>query len=93
MIFFQTSSAAAPRTMLVAEMAPGLTNGFISGAPEPTTVRTASTAMIELNRAPVASTPICFSTDSSPCSWMTSAIVNTFEMDWIETSVLTSPAV
>jgi hypothetical protein len=46
--------------MLVAEMAPGLTSGFISAAPVPTTVRTASTAMIELNLAPVASTPIAF---------------------------------
>jgi hypothetical protein len=68
MIFFQTSSADAPFTMLVAEMAPGLTSGFISGAPVPTTVLTASTAMIELKRAPVASTPIRFSMDSRPCS-------------------------
>ena len=93
MIFFQTSSAVAPFTMLVAEIAPGFTRGFISGAPVPTTVRTASTAMIELKRAPVASTPICFSTDPSPCSWMTCAIVKTFEIDWIDTSVFTSPAV
>ena len=41
MIFFHTASALAPVTMLVAEMAPGLTSGFISGAPVPTTVRTA----------------------------------------------------
>ena len=93
MIFFHTSSAVAPLTMLVAEMAPGLTSGFISGAPVPTTVLTASTAMIELKRAPVASTPIRFSIESSPCSWMTCAIVKTLEIDWIETSVLTSPAV
>ena len=79
--------------MLVVEMAPGLTSGFISGAPVPTTVRTASTAIIELNRAPVASTPIVFSIASGPCSWMTWAMVNTFEIDWIDTSVLTSPAV
>ena len=79
--------------MLVAEIAPGLTSGFISGAPVPTTVFTASTAMIELNRAPVASTPIRFSIASSPCSWMTCAIVKTLEIDWIETSVFTSPAV
>ena len=79
--------------MLVAEIAPGFTSGFISGDPVPTTVLTASTAMIELKRAPVASTPIRFSTESSPCSWMTCAIVNTFEIDWIETSVFTSPAV
>ena len=79
--------------MLVAEIAPGFTSGFISGAPVPTTVRTPSMAMIELKRAPVASTPIRFSTDSRPCSWMTWAIVNTFEIDWIDTSVFTSPAV
>ena len=79
--------------MLVAEIAPGLTSGFISGAPVPTTVLTPSMAMIELKRAPVASTPICFSTDSRPCSWMTWAIVKTFEIDWIDTSVFTSPAV
>ena len=66
MIFFQTSSAVFPVTMLVADIAPGFTSGFISGAPDPTTVLTPSTAMIELNRAPVASTPICFSTDVEP---------------------------
>jgi hypothetical protein len=33
--------------MLVVEIAPAFTSGFISGAPVPTTVRTASTAMIE----------------------------------------------
>ena len=38
MIFFQTASELAPVTMLVAEIAPGLTSGFISGAPVPTTV-------------------------------------------------------
>ena len=54
---------------------------------------TPSTAMIELKRAPVASTPMRFSIDSSPCSWITWAIVKTFEIDWIDTSVLTSPAV
>ena len=63
MIFFQTASALPPLTMLVAEIAPGLTSGFISGAPVPTTVRTPSIAMIELKRAPVASTPIRFSID------------------------------
>src|SRR4029453_3564486 len=66
MIFFQTASAVFPVTMLVGEIAPGLTRGFISGAPLPTTVRTPSTAMIELKRAPVASTPMRFSTASSP---------------------------
>ena len=93
MIFFQTASAVAPVTMLVAEIAPGLTSGFISGAPVPTTVLTPSMAMIELKRAPVASTPMRFSIESSPCSWITWAIVKTFEIDWIDTSVFTSPAV
>ena len=68
MIFFQTASEFAPVTMLVAEIAPGFTRGFISGAPVPATTRTASTATIELNRAPVASTPIRFSIESRPCS-------------------------
>ncbi len=54
--------------MLVADIAPAFTSGFISGAPVPTTVLTASTAMIELNRAPVASTPMRFSIASTPCS-------------------------
>ncbi len=81
MIFFQTASAFAPVTMLVAEIAPGFTSGFISGAPVPTTVRTPSMAMIELNRAPVASTPIRFSIESRPCSWITCAIVKTLEID------------
>ena len=79
--------------MLVAEIAPGLTSGFISGAPVPTTLRTPSMAMIELKRAPVASTPMRFATESRPCSWMTCAIVKTLEIDWIDTSVLMSPAV
>ncbi len=39
-----------------------------------------------------ASTPIRFSVESSPCSSMTSAIVKTFEIDWIDISVFTSPA-
>ena len=52
--------------MLVAEIAPGFTSGFISGAPVPTTVLTPSIAMIELNRAPVASTPMRFSIDVEP---------------------------
>ena len=66
MIFFHTSSALAPCTMLVAEIAPGFTSGFISGAPVPTTVRTPSIAMIELNRAPVASTPMRFAIGIQP---------------------------
>ena len=81
MIFFQTASALEPLTMLVAEMAPGLTSGFISGAPVPETTLTASTAMIELKRAPVASTPMRFSIESSPCSSITCAIVKTLEID------------
>ena len=88
-----TASAVVPVTMLVALIAPGLTSAFISGAPVPTTFLTASTAMIELKRAPVASTPIRFSIASTPCSWMTCAIVNTLEIDWIDTSVVRSPAV
>jgi len=72
---------------LVVVMAPGLTSGFIS-AP-----LYCSIATMELNAWPVASTPIVFSTSSSPESWNTRAIVNTFEIDWIETSVFTSPIV
>jgi hypothetical protein len=49
--------------------------------------------MIELKRAPVASTPMRLAIASSPCSSMTCAMVKTFEIDWIETSVCTSPAV
>ena len=93
MILAQTASALPPVTMLVAEIAPGFTSAFISGAPVPATTLTPSTAMIELKRAPVASTPMRFSIASRPCSWMTWAIVKTFEIDWIDTSVLTSPAV
>ena len=50
-------------------------------------------ATIELKRMPVASTPIVFAIASGPCSSMTFAIVKTFEIDWIETSDFTSPAV
>jgi hypothetical protein len=32
-----------------------------------------------------------FSIASSPCSWITWAIVKTLEIDWIDTSVLMSP--
>jgi len=42
---------------------------------------------------PVASTPIRFSIASAPSSSMTFAIVKTLEMDWIDTSDCTSPAV
>ena len=73
--------------MLVAVMAPGLTMAFIS-AP-----LYCSTATIELNTWPVASTPMLFSIASGPCSSMTCAIVNTLEIDWIDTSEVMSPAV
>ena len=42
---------------------------------------------------PVASTPIVLTIASNPDSSATFAIVKTFEIDWIETSDLTSPAV
>ena len=42
---------------------------------------------------PVASTPMVFRIDVGPCSSMTMAMVKTLEIDWIETSVLMSPAV
>ena len=42
---------------------------------------------------PVASTPIVFAMASAPGSSITCAIVKTFEIDWIETSDLMSPAV
>ena len=73
--------------MLVAVMAPGLTMAFIS-AP-----LYCSIATIELNTCPVASTPMLFSIASGPCSSMTFAMVNTLEMDWIDTSEVMSPAV
>ncbi len=81
-IFFQISSRVAPLTMLVAVMAPGLTIGFIS-AP-----LYCSTATIELKTWPVASTPMLLARASTPDSSITSAIVNTFEIDWIDTSDL-----
>ena len=68
-------------------MAPGLTMAFIS-AP-----RYCSTATIELNTWPVASTPMLLVMASGPCSSMTLAIVNTLEIDWIDTSDLMSPLV
>ncbi len=71
--------------MLVAVMAPGFTMAFIS-AP-----LYCSTALMELNTCPVASTPMFFAMASGPCSSMTFAIVKTFEIDWIDTSELTSP--
>jgi hypothetical protein len=77
--------------MLVAVIAPGLTRGLISGPPSAFCAN--STATIELKRMPVASTPILFSMASGPCSSITLAMVKTFEIDWIETSDFTSPAV
>ena len=77
--------------MLVVVIAPGLTSGFISGPPS--AFCAISTAMIELKRMPVASTPMRFSIASGPCSWITCAIVKTLEIDWIDTSVVMSPAV
>ena len=87
-IFFQISSRVAPFTMLVAVIAPGLTMAFISGA-----LGHCSMAMMELKTWPVASTPMLFGIESTPDSSITSAIVKTLEIDWIETSVLMSPAV
>ncbi len=84
-IFFQISSRFAPVTMLVAVIAPGLTMAFIS-AP-----LYCSTATIELNTWPVASTPMLAGMASTPDSSITSAIVKTLEIDWIDTSVLMSP--
>ncbi len=87
MIFDQISSALAPWTLPVVAMAPGLTKGF-SSLP-----RYCSTATIELNTWPVASTPTLSSTACSPDCWSTSARVNTLEIDWIEKVGSMSPAV
>ena len=72
-------------------MAPGLTREFISGPPSAFCEN--STETMELNRMPVASTPMVFSIASGPCSSITFARVKTLEIDWMETSDLTSPAV
>ena len=90
-MLFQTSARVPPLTMLVAVIAPGFTRGLISGPPS--TFCANSTATMELKRIPVASTPIRFSMASSPDSSMTLAMVKTLEIDWMETSDLTSPAV
>ena len=87
MILAHTASAFAPFTMLVMAIAPGFTNAFISCP------LSFSTATIELNTWPVASTPTPSSTTFSPDSCMTAAMVKTFEIDWIEKSCSTSPAV
>ena len=73
--------------MLVAVIAPGLTIAFIS-AP-----LYCSTATIELNTWPVASTPMLSAIAWVPDSSITLAIVNTLEIDWIDTSEATSPVV
>ncbi len=86
-ILFQTSSASAPLTMPVVAIAPALTSGFISWP------LYCSMAVMELKTWPVASTPMLSSTSSSPDSWNTSAMVKTFEIDWIENSGSISPAV
>ena len=77
--------------MLVAAIAPGLTRGFISGPPRPFCDHSMET--IELNRMPVASTPMVLRMASAPCSSITFAMVKTLEIDWIETSERMSPAV
>ncbi|MND00516.1 hypothetical protein D3C83_191620 [compost metagenome] len=77
--------------MLVVAMAPGFTREFISGPPSALLAN--STATIELKRIPVASTPMVPSMNAAPCSSITLAMVKTLEIDWIETSEVTSPAV
>ncbi len=72
-------------------MAPGLTRAFISGPPSAFCENSMET--MELKRMPVASVPIVFAMASGPESWMTFAMVKTLEIDWMETSDLTSPAV
>src|SRR5262245_39638996 len=86
-ILFQTTSRLPPETMLVAVMAPGFTMAFIS-AP-----LYCSTALMELNTCPVASTPMLLSMASGPCSSMTRAMVKGLEMDWMDTSDVMSPVV
>ena len=68
-------------------MAPALTIAFIS-AP-----LCCSTATIELNAWPVASTPMLSRIASGPIASTTWAMVKTLEIDWIETSEVMSPAV
>ena len=87
MIFDHIWSAFAPFTMLTVAMAPGMTKGFISFP------LCCSMATIELKTWPVASTPILSRTAGAPDSCMTLARVKTFEIDWMETSDLMSPAV
>jgi hypothetical protein len=90
-MLFQISSRSSPFTMLVAAMAPGLTSGFISGPPS--TFSENSIETMELKRMPVASVPIVSVMAAGPLCSNTLAMVKTFEIDWIETSDLTSPAV
>ena len=63
-MLFQTSSRVAPFTMLVVAMAPGFTSEFISGPPY--AFWESSIATIELNRMPVASTPMLLAMASGP---------------------------
>ncbi len=90
-MLFQISSRVSPLTMLVAAMAPGLTRAFISGPPS--TFCENSIETIELKRMPVASTPMVSPIAPGPPSSITLAMVKTLEIDWIETSDVTSPAV
>ena len=90
-MLFQISSRLAPFTMLVVAIAPGLTSEFISGPPRAFCENSIDT--MELKRMPVASTPMVLAIASGPCSSMTFASVNTFEIDCIDTSDLISPAV
>ena len=86
-IFVHFSASVAPLTMPVVAIAPGFTNAFIWWP------LYCSTATIELNTWPVASTPTVSTMTCSPDSCITRAIVNTFEIDWIENSESESPAV
>jgi len=75
MISAQMAVASAPFTMLVVAMVPGFTNEFISCP------LYCSTATIELNTCPVASTPMVSSTRCAPLYCRTLASVKTFEID------------
>ena len=64
-MLFQTSSRVAPFTMLVAAIAPGVDERRSSPGP-PSAFWESSIETIELNRMPVASTPIVFAIASGP---------------------------
>ena len=85
-IFAHFSASVLPATMPVVAIAPGFTSGFIWWP------LYCSTATIELNTCPVASTPTPSSSTCSPESCITRAIVKTLEIDWIENSASASPA-